>query len=201
MHKHKINNNTILEPKKVFIFSGHMIDAKDRKKVRFPENKVVAARKKILETLEELGAGPKDLAFTQGACGGDILFTEACQELGVNVVWLQPFDEPIFLKKSILFCGDIWKERYDICKNKLFEKIKSASHELGEISEDKEILNSYARCNNWLYDTASSYGIAKVNFITLWDGKSGDAPGGTAHMYQEVKNKTDNVNWININTL
>jgi hypothetical protein len=46
-----------------------------------------------------------------------------------------------------------------------------------------------------------SYGIEKVNFITLWDGKGGDCPGGTSHMYKEVKHKTGNVTWIHVDEL
>ena len=54
----------------------------------------------------------------------------------------------------------------------------------------------FERCNLWLLYTALPYGVDKVRFICLWDGKKGDGPGGTAHMYEEVKERTGQVIWI-----
>ena len=79
------------QPRQVFLFSGHMIDVPDRPTPRFPASKELIAVQKIAEALQKLGAGPDDLALTQGACGGDLIFTEACQQRGVKVQWLQPF--------------------------------------------------------------------------------------------------------------
>lgn len=70
------------QPRQVLLFSGHMIDAPDRKTPRFPADKESIAATKIGEALDKLGAGPGDLALTQGACGGDLLFTEACLARG-----------------------------------------------------------------------------------------------------------------------
>jgi len=41
-----------------------------------------------------------------------------------------------------------------------------------------------------------AYGIDKVQCICLWNGEGGDAPGGTAQMYQEVNEKTGQVIWL-----
>ena len=65
-------------PRQVFLFSGHMIDAPDRKDPRFPSDKEPIAATAIAAKLDALGAGPDDLAFCGGACGGDLLFAEAC---------------------------------------------------------------------------------------------------------------------------
>jgi len=46
-----------------------------------------------------------------------------------------------------------------------------------------------------------AYGIEKVQFICLWNGEGGDAPGGTAHMYQEVNEKTGQVHWLDTRKL
>ncbi|MGE0645459.1 MAG: hypothetical protein AB7P24_17510 [Nitrospira sp.] len=186
------------QPKKVFLFSGHMIDAPTRPKPRFPAAKEPAAARKIAEVLEQLGAGPEDLAFTQGACGGDLLFTEACQQRGVTVQWLQPFDEPDFIQKSVVCHSEIWRARYLAAKAKLTTEIRSAPRELGPLPAG---VDPYERCNLWLFETALSYGPDMVQFICLWDGGGGDGPGGTAHMYQEVKRRTGQVTWIDTRTL
>ncbi len=184
------------QPGKVFLFSGHLIDAPDRDTPRFPAEKESIAGQKILSSLERLGAGPDDLALTQGACGGDILFTEACQKLGVRVQWMQPFGGPKFIERSVVRCGESWRDRYLSCKNKLSYPIRQAPLELGELPENFDHGYPYERCNLWLLYTALSYGIDKVYFISLWDGKGGDGPGGTAHMHKQIKNRTGNVTWI-----
>jgi len=51
-------------------------------------------------------------ALTQGACGGDLLFTEACLKRGVQVHWLQPFAEPEFIERSVVRGGQAWRQRY-----------------------------------------------------------------------------------------
>jgi len=186
------------QPRQVFLFSGHMVDAPGRKTPRFPESKEPIAGQKIAEALQKLGAGPEDLAITQGACGGDLLFTEVCQQRGVKVQWLQPFDEPTFIQKSVVCHSEIWRERYLKAKAKLTITIRSAPESLGTPPRG---IDPYERCNLWLLYTALSYGISKVQFVCLWDGGGGDGPGGTAHMYQEVNRRTGHVTWIDSRSL
>ena len=181
------------QPRQVFLFSGHMIDTPGRPVSRFPVEKEAAAAQKIAEVLNQLGAGSDDLALTQGACGGDLLFTEACQQRGVKVQWLQPFNEPEFIQKSVICSGEVWRERYRVAKTKLTLGIRSAPEQLGPSPKD---VNPFERCNLWLLYTALSYGIDKVRFICLWDGGGSDGPGGTAHMYEEVNRRTGRVTRI-----
>ena len=65
-------------PRQTILFTGHMVDAPDRAVPRFPATRVDAAAHRIAAVLDEIGAGPEDLALTQGAAGGDLLFAEAC---------------------------------------------------------------------------------------------------------------------------
>ncbi|MDH5669047.1 MAG: TRAFs-binding domain-containing protein [Nitrospira sp.] len=186
------------QPRKVFLFSGHMIDAPDRQTPRFPASKEPIAAQKIAEVLEQLGAGPEDLALTQGACGADLLFTEACQQREVRVQWLQPFDEPDFIQRSVVCRGEAWRSRYLAAKAKLSTTVRSAPNQLGDPPKG---VDPYERCNLWLLYTALFYGISKTQFICLWNGGGGDGPGGTAHMYQEVNRRTGQVTWIDSRTL
>lgn len=186
------------QPRRVFLFSGHMIDAEGRTPARFPKGKESAAAQKIAEALERLKAGPEDLALTQGACGGDLLFTEACQQRGLKVQWLQPFDEPEFIQKSVVCRGEAWRDWYLAAKEKLTTEIRSAPIHLGPVQNG---VDPFERCNRWLLYTALSYGISKVQFISLWNGDGGDGPGGTAHMYEEVKRRTGQVTWIDSRSL
>jgi hypothetical protein len=175
-----------------------MIDAAERQPPRFPERKGSAATQKIAEALQKLDAGPDDLALTQGACGGDLLFTEVCQLRRVKVQWLQPSDEPAFIQKSVVCRGEVWRERYLKAKAALTTDIRSASECLGPSPKGVDL---YERCNRWLLYTALSYGIRRVQFVCLWDGREGDGRGGTAHMYEEVNRRTGQVTWIDSRTL
>lgn len=186
------------EPRHVFLFSGHMIDAPTRPTPRFPSSKEPVAARRIVDALEKLGAGPEDLALTLGGCGGDLLFTEACQQRGVKVQWLQPFDEPTFIQKSVVCGGEAWRGRYLDAQAKLTMEIRSTSDQLGPPPKG---VDPYERCNLWLLYTALSYGIRKVQFVCLWDGGEGDGRGGTAHMYGEVNRRTGQVTWIDTRIL
>jgi len=186
------------QPRQVFLFSGHMIDAPGRTPPRFPPEKEPIAAQKIAEALDQFGAGPDDLALTQGACGGDLLFTEACQQRGVKVHWLQPFREPDFIQKSVVRSSEAWRTRYLNAKTRLTAPIRSAPDELGDPPPNSEPGYPYERCNIWLLYTALACGVDRVRFICLWNGAGGDGPGGTAHMYNEVKRRTGNVTWIDI---
>jgi hypothetical protein len=57
-------------PRKVALFSGHMIDAPGRERPRFPPDKEPIAARAIAQALADLRVGPADLAI----CGGDLLF-------------------------------------------------------------------------------------------------------------------------------
>ena len=183
------------QPRQVLLFSGHMMDAPGRPAPRFPPDKKDIAKQKIVEALDALGAGPDDLALAQGASGGDILFLEACRDRGVRLQLMLPLREPEFIQRSILPSaeGEMWRRRYFA----LTASMKDAPHimpdELGPPLKD---VSPFERCNLWLLYTALAYGIGKVRFICLWDGGGGDGPGGTSHMYNEVKNRTGRVTWI-----
>ena len=185
------------QPRQVLLFSGHMIDAPTRPTPRFPATKEPIAAQKIAEALQNLGAGPEDLALTQGACGGDLLFTEACQQRGVKVQWLQSFNEPEFIQRSVVCYSEAWRERYLAAKAKLTPPtssgIRAAPECLGPLPKG---VDPYERCNLWLLYTALSYGIDKVWFICLWNGGDSNGPGVLSHMYEEVNRRTGRVTWI-----
>ena len=186
------------EPRYVFLFSGHMIDAPDRKSPRFPADKESAAARAIAGKLDELGAGPADIALCGGACGGDLLFAEACLARGIHLQIRIPFDEPTFLNNSVTFAGGKWLDRYYAVKNNKRTAFFVMPEELGPTPEN---VNPYERDNLWQLYTAFSMGAEKVQFICLWDGKGGDGPGGTKHMYEEVKKQSGQAYIIDTNNL
>jgi hypothetical protein len=183
------------QPRQVLLFSGHMADAPDRQTPRFPADKEPIAAQRIGDALDQLNAGPEDLALCQAAAGGDLLFLEACQQRGVRCQVLLPFPEPEFVEKSVLFCtgGEQWRDRFYTVKAKLQEPPRIMPDELGPLPKG---VDPFERCNLWLLYTALACGVDKVRFICLWNGGGGDGPGGTAHLYNEIKRRTGRVAWI-----
>ena len=187
-------------PRQVLLFSGHMVDAPAREKPRFPQAKVGAAEAAIARALDALNAGAGDIGLTQGAAGGDILFTEQCQQRGVRMLWLQPMAEPDFIEASILRSreGPAWRDRFFAAKAKPGLQQRNMIIELGPLPKGVDL---WERCNLWLLSTALAYGPDKARFVCLWDGAGGDGPGGTKHMYDEVKRRTGRVSWVDVRTL
>jgi len=184
-------------PRKVALFSGHMIDAPGREKPRFPpDNEPVAARA-IAEALADLGVGPADLAICGGACGGDLLFAEAALTRGARLELYIPFDEPTFLEKSVDFADRDWHARYFAAKATP-ALLRVAPSELGPIREGED---AYERNNRWMLDSALRFGADKVDFVCLRNGEGGDGPGGTRHMMEAVRNRGGRTRWLDTTKL
>jgi hypothetical protein len=183
-------------PKNVLVFSGHMIDAPDRKAPRFPPDKEAVAADAIANTIADIGAGPGDLGICGAACGGDLLFAEACLARGMWIELYIPFDEPTFLANSVDFADANWHSRY------LAAKSVASSHvmpdELGPLPHGE---NPYERNNRWLLDSAARFGDEKIAFICLWNGQGGDGPGGAQHFMDEARRKTTRIYWLDTRKL
>lgn len=186
------------KPRNVFLFSGHMIDAPDRPAPRFPAEKEAVATWAIMEKLEELGAGSEDLALCGGACGGDLLFAEACLTRGVPLAMRIPFEEAEFLEASVNFAGDNWRERFLAAKNNANTTLLVMPDELGPLPKG---INAFARNNLWRLYTALSWDAENLHFICLWNRKGGDGLGGTQHMYDTVTKHAGHVHILDPATL
>ncbi len=180
---------TRMQPKSVFLFSGHMIDATGRTDPRFPNDKkyIDIAANAIAAKLDELGASKEDVALCGGACGADLLFAESCLEHGVHLQIRIPFEEPVFLRKSVSFAGDVWQDKFYKVKNNPNTRLYVMPDEIGAAPKGVDV---YARNNLWQLYTALSLRPEKtperVHFICLWNRKEGDGPGGTKDMYEQI---------------
>ncbi len=190
--------DTWWEPRMVFLFSGHMIDLLDRAEPRFPADKEGIAAKAIAAKLDELGAGKEDLALCGGACGGDLLFAEACLQRDVRLELRIPVEEPAFLNKSVTFAGDEWQNRFYTVKKNQNTHLYIMPDEIG-VSPPK--VNPYFRNNLWQLYTALVYGSEKVHFIGLWNRKEGDGPGDTKQMYDDASKYFGQVHVLDTNKL
>ncbi len=167
-----------------------------RKQPRFPADKESIARDAIVDTLTQAGAGPGDLAICGAACGGDLIFAEACLARDMRLELYIPFDQPTFLANSVDFADANWHERF------LAAKAKATLHvmpdELAPLQPGEE---PYGRNNMWMLESAARFGPEKIVFVCLWDGQGGDGPGGTRHLMEEAGRKSERVYWLDTRKL
>jgi hypothetical protein len=183
-------------PQNVVLFSGHMIDAPDRKTPRFPPNKEPVAASAIAATLAAIGAVAGDLGICGGACGGDLLFAEACLAIGMRLEIYLPLDEAAFLANSVDFADGNWHDRYVAAKAKATLHI--APDELGSLGQGE---NPYERDNKWMLESAARFGGERMAFICLWNGHGGDGPGGAQQLMDEARTKTSRIYWLDTRKL
>jgi len=174
-------------PRRVFVFSGHLVDEAGRATTRFPNDEETIARvqRDLDAALTASAAGRGDLALTQGACGGDLVFSTLCVERGLTLRWLQPLAEDRFIADSVARGGAPWLARYAALRAALDLPPLAMPAHLGRAVDDA--VDPYRRCNHWLLDTARAYGIDKLHLIALWDGKRGEGDGGTADMIEDAR--------------
>jgi hypothetical protein len=172
-------------PRQVILFTGHMVDAPGRAVARFPAALAPEAARRIAAALAEIDAGPADLALTQGAAGGDLLFAEACLARAVPLRLFLPLQESEFVTQSLLPVegGAAWHARYRAVVARLDQPPSEAPHVLGALAAGED---AFVRGNLWLLDRALAFGAERLRCICLWDGGGGDGPGGTRHLVDAV---------------
>lgn len=180
--------------KHFILFTGHMIDAKDRQTPRFPAHKEEKARREIKLRLfhQKLIMESPLQGIASGACGGDILFHEICAQLGIPSEIYLPVPPEKFKKGSVSFAGKQWDERFD----KLLKQLPY--YVLPENKGDAVSMNIYERTNEWMLEKALVNGGKNMSLIALWDGGGGDGKGGTKGMINMVREKGAAVGIIDI---
>jgi hypothetical protein len=180
------------------LFSGHMIDKPDRPTPRFPPYKEAAAAMAIRQAIQQAVAkkNPQDFhGIAAAACGGDILFHEACRTLRIPSELYLGIPVDAFEQTSVSFAGQQWTDRYqqltrELPVHVLFpEATADAPNEVWE------------KANQWMLDTALADGGATLSLLVLWDGQGGDGPGGTLHMINVAKEQGATTDIIDITNL
>ena len=163
----------------VIVFAGHMIDRPDRTGPRFPSRFEQAVATKIRDTLDQLDAG---FGFASAACGSDILFLEAMLDRGGQVSIVLPYDQEQFVRDSVDFIPKSnWRTRFDRVIDNA-DRVVIASPQKLEIGGV-----AYQFGNDLLFGLATIRAHqlnTNLTPLAVWDGKTGDGPGGTASAIQ-----------------
>ena len=125
-------------PPHAIVFTGHRIDAPGRKEPRFPADKESSARerikRKLIERLDQIkGSAPRGLAGA--ASGGDILFLEVCQELGIPTDLYLALPPDAFCNASVKDAGPDWEKRfYDLVASHPNYRVLAEEDELPRVA-------------------------------------------------------------------
>jgi hypothetical protein len=179
--------------RQVILFTGHMIDKPDRKEPRFPASEESRARAAIEKEVRQLvGALPGPaLGVAGGANGGDILFHEICASQKIPTRVLLTLSEGPFIAESVASGGSGWIGRFNSLmashpgKNEV--QVLSGSKDLPSWMRAPAGYDVWQRTNIWLLEEALASGAPNLSLIALWDGKSGDGPGGTKDLVEQAR--------------
>ena len=178
-------------PPRVILFTGHRIDTPDRTTPRFPAAKEDQARAMIVEALTNIKAknDGKLLGISGGASGGDILFHEVCEELNIPTQMYLVLPRNDYVKASVADGGPGWIQRFDRLFDKLKAKVLSDSDRLPRWLRAKKDYSIWQRSNLWMLHNALSISQDHLTLIALWNGATGDGPGGTEDMVNRAKDR------------
>ncbi|MGH8511394.1 MAG: TRAFs-binding domain-containing protein [Gammaproteobacteria bacterium] len=160
---------------KVVIGSGHMIDAPEREKPRFPTTKAKAVCAQIACRLDQWDIGPGDLAVCGGASGADILFAEECLRRGAHTRLLLAQEVDDFVRASVRCAGHDWVQRF----HALLEKAEVATQP-ERLGKEPNGVSIYARNNRWIVNTgrAEADSTKRIYAIVVWNQRESEGQGG-----------------------
>jgi hypothetical protein len=177
---------------RVLLFTGHRIDSANRAKPRFPAHKESVAREAIRTAVaqEKNLASGSILGIAGGANGGDILFLEVCDDLGIKTEMLLALPENQFIEASVDNEDKSWLRRFHAQLEKHPNTpVLADSPELPKWLQFKRGYDIWQRNNLWLLSEALCLVPKNLTVIGLWDGEAGDGPGGTEHMISLARDR------------
>ena len=175
-------------PPRVILFTGHRIDSPNRPTARFPVAKEGQARAMIHDAVTNIKAKSdgKLLGISGGASGGDILFHEVCEELNIPSQMYLVLPKNDYIKASVADSGPGWVERFNRLYDKHKAKVLSDSDHLPRWLRAKKDYSIWQRSNLWMLHNALYISQEHLTLMALWNGSSGDGPGGTEDMVKRA---------------
>jgi hypothetical protein len=175
----------------VILFTGHRIDPPNRSTPRFPAAKERKAREMVLAAVQREKEKAKGNLFgiSGGACGGDILFQEACEHLNIPSQMYLVLPKDDYIRASVADGGPEWVDRFNRLCDKVKPKILSDSDRLPRWLRAKNNYDMWQRSNLWMLHNALCLSQDDLTLIALWNGAIGDGPGGTEDMVERARER------------
>jgi hypothetical protein len=172
-------------PARVIVFTGHMIDPPGTTPPRFPDSISDRAREAIFDKVQQeiLRTEGKVVAIASGASGGDLLFHDVCEQLGIKHRLLLPLSPDRFRNESVSPAGRFWEDQFDLLlKNDPTPSYLANSANLPIWLSMKTDYSTWQRANLWLLQEALAMDAKNLTLVALWDGVKTQGIGGTYHM-------------------
>ena len=163
-------------PRKVVLFSGHMIDAPGREKPRFPPDKEPIAASAIASGARRARhRGERPLHLRRR-----LRRRSSVRRSGARA--RRPARTLYPVRRGDVPCeiGRFRRRRLArpvFCRRRRAATLHVLPLERGATPEGED---PYERNNRWMLDAASRFGPDKVDLVCLWNGEGGDGPGGDA---------------------
>ena len=160
------------------LFTGHMIDRADRAEPRFPASAEDRARHAIhtaIAAVQWMRPGAT-VGLAAAASGGDLLFHECCEDLGIPTRVLLALPPEEFEAESVAPAGPRWMRRFHAVLRKAGPDLLVMESKNEPLDGDNT--NVWQRANLWMIQQATRI-APECAMLALWDGKAGDGPGGT----------------------
>lgn len=165
----------------VTLFLGHLTDAPDRPKPRFPEAMVPAIRERLRAWVAASGTR---IGYACAARGGDLLFLECLREVGAETQIVLALEKDAFRAASVHTPAEpAWNQAFETALAQATAVRVANRH------------SSYADGLAFEYATRQLIGLARLRArqldaglkaVVLWDGQPGDRTGGTAWAVQRL---------------
>jgi tetratricopeptide (TPR) repeat protein len=178
---------------RVIVGTGHRTDAPGRKSPRFPntEDAIAKAKSWLRQQLEAEKAKTTGAVSAIGgaASGTDLLFHEACDELGIPATVVLAIPKDDYRRQSVMDGGPDWVEKYNRLLNTRPVITLSDSEDLPVWAASIPNYGVFQRGNIWMMENALLRPNADVTLVALWNGQAGDGPGGTADMIKLAQSR------------
>lgn len=168
----------------IVVFGGHMIDQPGRRRPRFPGALEAEVARQLRARLEKIDAR---IGYAGAACGSDIIFLEAMLARQGEINIILPFNPVAYGQTSVdIIPGADWAGRYAAILPKAARVV---------VASDNRMSGDEA---NYAYANLLEDGLAclragmldtRVIPLVVWDGQTGDGPGGTATMVQHWRDQ------------
>jgi hypothetical protein len=188
---------------RTILFTGHQVDAAGRKEPRFPADKEPVARAAIREAVASEVAGQGNpIGIAGAASGGDILFQEVSEELGLPTRLYLALPPDSYVNESVAPAGGDWIPRFERIRSRFpAAPVLAQTTDLPGWLSHRSDYSIWQRNNLWMLNEALVRGAQDVTLIALWNGKGGDGPGGTADMIDIARARGADVRILDTNAL
>ncbi len=188
---------------RTILFTGHRIDEPGRVLPRFPADKAPLVRTAIRAALErELALGRPLVGLAGASSGGDIIFHEVCDELGIPSTPYLALPPEAYVAASVAPAGADWIRRFwAIVERHPDVPVLAATIPVPGWLQHRPNYDIWSRNSCWILNEALAAGSRNVTLLALWDGQPGDGPGGTADLVRIAQTRGAETQILDTTTL